>query len=202
MLCSNVAIVSDPFSDTEQRTAAVKMALRVHPDSWKLLNEKTGVIVESCIDWFNDRGDKVDTFLRILGRQEGFSLRVVDWMVTNYSKTHRLVLMFRDAPTDIHNDYHRFLNVFNKRHFDPFARRERIQLIVNNERIVFTTVGQLNFMKWFLERGLEETARSRRQDIEADMKALPHRRASHLPSAADVSGGGACVHEGPFALTF
>ena len=197
------------------------MTLRVHPDAWKQLNEKTGVIVESCVDWFRERPDKVGTFLRILGRQEGFSLRVVDWMVTNYSKTHRIVRVFRGAPTDSHNDYHRFLNVFNKRYFDPFARRERIPLVVDDARVVFTTVGQLNFMKWFLERGLDETARALRQDIEADMKAPAHRRLAHLAATGGAGGngsgssgggssgggsrdvsGGPCVHEGPFALFF
>lgn len=160
------------------------------------------MIVDSCLEWFHTHPQRIDTFICILGRQEGFSLRVVDWMVTNYSKFHRLVFLYRGSATDVHTDYHRYLNVFNKRYFDPFARRERIQLLVGDDATVLsTTVGQLNFMKWFLQRGLDDMARAKRADIEADMKNPSHRRAPHALANVDTSGS-ACVYQGPFSLTF
>ena len=143
------------------------------------LNERTRVIMDSVIRWFNEHHAERDIMLRILQRREQFSLRLIDWMVTNYSKRVRLVVPFHDGLLDVHDDYHRFLSVFNKRLFDPFARRQRLKrqrLRVDPAQIATTTVGQLNFLKWFLERKLDQVILQHKKDIEQDMKRYSETR--------------------------
>lgn len=181
------------------------MQLVMGTESPALLNDKTRVICDSCLAWFNAHPDHIETLVKILRRQECFSLRLVDWTVTNYSKKHRLSFLFRNVPLDLHDDYHRFLSVFNKKLFDPFARRERITLVLSEtEEMVLTTVGQLNFMKWFLERGLDRLVQHHRHEIETDMKGL--QRVDKACVASDCppveTETRHHIHHGHFALTF
>jgi hypothetical protein len=159
------------------------------------LSDKSAIMVDHCLAWFIDHPNDLTVLIRILTRREEFSLRIVDWMVTNYSKYHRLTVLYRDMPLDVHDDYQRYLSVFNKKLFDPFARRQRIRLF-HDEGDVSTTIGQLNFMKWFLERRLDTIVLEHRAEIEADMKNTDNNRTSNklAPSAR--------YHTGPFTLDF
>ena len=40
---------------------------------------------------------------------------------------------------------------YNKKNFDPFCRRDRINLYYNKNKYFSTTIGQLNFFKWAIE---------------------------------------------------
>ena len=164
------------------RTPSKKGAttLSVDPDALAALceNKKARTIALSCLEWFNAHQDKLQTFLRTVRRQEGFSLRIIDWTTTNYSKRHRITIYHRGLPTDLHNDYRRFLGVFTKKYFDPFARRERIKLLVDGEAEaeLMTTVGQLNFMRWMLERDVHLAVQQLRPTVELDMRDYDGRR--------------------------
>lgn len=126
-------------------------------------------MLESLLTWFNAHPKECHTLVRILTRKEHFSLRLVDWMVTNYTKTHKISVMFRGLPLDVHDDYQRHLCVYNKRLFDPFARRQRLRFA--HPSGVVTTVGQMNFLRWFLERGLDAVLVRFRAEIESHMKS-------------------------------
>jgi hypothetical protein len=134
-------------------------------------NKKAITIATSCIEWFNEHPDSLDVFVRTIRRQEGFSLRIIDWTITNFSKRRRITTFYKGLPIDLHNDYRRYLGVFTKRYFDPFARRERVDVLVAPQKEhLSTTIGQLNFMKWLLERDLHLTILNARDDIETDMR--------------------------------
>ena len=45
------------------------------------------------------------------------------------------------------------LKAYSKKYFDPFGRGDRIPFFSNNTCII-TTIGQLNFYKWFIEKVL------------------------------------------------
>lgn len=156
------------------------------------LNPKADVMVRSCLDWFNDVTDRQAMLLRILTRREVFSLRIVDWMVTNYSKYHRILILYRGMPLDVHDDYQRHLSVFNKKLFDPFARRQRITIQMGSQTYL-TTVGQLNFLKWFIARDLHLVVTEKKEAIEQDMK---QGNKQSMPLRA------ALYHHGPFVLDF
>ncbi len=179
------------------------------------LNKKASTLARCCIDFFNREPDALDTFLRTVKRQESFSLRIVDWAVTNYSRRHRITVHHKGLPVDINHDYRRHLGVFTKKYFDPFARRERIELVLTPANTVLsTTVGQLNFMKWLLERGIHVHIAQLRAEIETDMRDNHGRRKKHPKDDTTTAATAATakqtkkhedrflIYNGPFRLLF
>jgi hypothetical protein len=62
------------------------------------------------------------------------------------------------------------LKAFKKIQFDPFRRRERIDFYYNDkEEYIETTIGQLNFFRWFLENNILDYVELHANDIEEDM---------------------------------
>tara|TARA_B100001057_G_scaffold496271_1_gene597292 strand:+ start:1121 stop:1903 length:783 start_codon:yes stop_codon:yes gene_type:complete len=69
----------------------------------------------------------------------------------------------------VHNNYKGQLKSHNKRHFDPFCRRNRIKLYYDNNKYFITTIGQLNFFKWAIETHILDYIIQNIKDIEEDM---------------------------------
>lgn len=119
----------------------------------------------------------LNVFINIVEQGTVISLRLLDWFSTNYSKFNRIYI----NRVDIHSDYKDQLKGYKKQYFDPFCRRQRIFLMSKNNNIrtpfkgeldltykkidnhedylgkengIVTTVGQLNFFKWCMERNI------------------------------------------------
>jgi len=163
-----------------------------------LENKKAKTIAISCLEWFNQNQDALLTFVRTVRRQEDFSLRIVDWTTTNYSKRHRITIYHEGLPIDLHNDYRRYLAVFTKKYFDPFARRERLILKIHPDKeTLSTTVGQLNFMRWMLQRNIHTKVQELKKTIELDMREYDGKGV--LAPSGDQKY---LVYNGPFRLIF
>jgi len=138
------------------------------------------VLLDSIIEWYNLDNKSINRFLSIVKRKHGLSLRIIDWLVTNYSKIHSLTIDTADFPRDLNRDYQKHLNAFSKKNLDPFARRNKIKIKVKhgNGSIEFrtTTVGQLNFFRWFISNNIEDILRSERSKIELHMKGIENRK--------------------------
>jgi hypothetical protein len=107
------------------------------------------------------------------GTGKRVSLRVLDWLVTNFSKKNRIIYTLQLAdgkavPFNLYLQYKSSLNRYKRHVFDPFRRHKRVYFI-HKERMYSTTVGQLNFMHWAFEHNIIEYAQSRMAEIEADM---------------------------------
>ena len=163
-------------------------------------DRKVQTILDSCIAWYNDHEDALETLVRTISREEVFSLRLIDWLTTNYSKRNRLETIYEGRPLDVHLDYRRFLAVFTKKYFDPFARRDRLQVLLEPDgKVLTTTVGQLNFMRWFLHKNVDTILRGMQPDIERDMREYEGcRKLSKVTSAAVRL----TISKGPFHLDF
>eukprot|EP00798_Chlamydomonas_sp_ICE-L_P025492 gene25492-11148_t len=85
------------------------------------------------------------------------SLRLIDWFVTNYAKTHNVVIHspIASLPLNVYRQYRMQLKAYSKQQFDPFRRRDRILFHYGSENIE-TTVGQLNFFRWMIENRILE----------------------------------------------
>lgn len=173
--------------------------MNIAPDVIDALDVRSRTIVYCCERWYSQEQERCAFFLRILQRKAGYSLRLIDWMVTNYCKRRPLSILYGGNPMGVHNDYERHLAVYNKRYYDPFARREKIALSVLGVKIT-STVGQLNFFKWFIERGLDETVREYLSDIESDMKGGG--RSGAVTGTVCSSSKETTVHRGNFHAGF
>ena len=146
---------------------------------------KTLLLLESLIEYYSKN---VHILTSIITQKNILSLRILDWLVTNYAKKHNVVYTIIKNNTNInfniYLDYKKQLKAYSKKYFDPFCRRERILInvqdlswkIVNNdnkqktnENHLITTVGQLNFFKWFIENNVLNYAIENIENIDKDM---------------------------------
>ncbi len=98
------------------------------------------------------------------------SLRVLDWLVTNYAK--RVNIVYPVPPHcafNMYTSYKAQLRGYRKAEFDPFCRRERIPWVDSHGREFQTTIGQLTFFRWALTTGVVEYCQQHAKTIEADM---------------------------------
>jgi hypothetical protein len=134
---------------------------------------KQDFIVRWLQDFYNQPG-RLEEVLPILTGSSPVSLRLIDWFVTNYSKKFNVSYPLTEDTTTrqfmVHFHYKRELKAYSKRLFDPFCRRERISFQIRGQApIEETTVGQLNFFRWAIEKGVIRYILAHAADIERDM---------------------------------
>jgi activator of HSP90 ATPase len=66
-------------------------------------------------------------------------------------------------------NYKNQLKAYSKKLFDPFCRRERISFQIPGPDAFLTTVGQLNFFRWALEKGILDYIKGHQPEIEKEM---------------------------------
>jgi len=132
-----------------------------------MIVDKKDTLLESMRRFYDDDPRRMETLEFLLGKRGGISLRLMDYLVTNYAKKRNVVYLVGDSKSfNLFVEYKSQLKAYSKRWFDPFCRRERIEF--GPQRLV-TTVGQLNFMRWAMTHGVVEYALARLESIEADM---------------------------------
>jgi len=128
------------------------------------------------------------SFLRdIVYQNTPLSLRLLDWLVTNYSKKYNIIYPLYKSNGDviyfnIYLDYKNQLKAYSKKYFDPFCRQRRIVIDINTlkwkeynpdiiigDKEIVTTVGQLNFFRWVIENKIYEYAINNITLIDSDM---------------------------------
>ena len=107
---------------------------------------------------------------RVRGILEGtsrVSLRLIDWLVTNYAKKHNISYLTKEGKhVIIYLAYKSHLKAYSKKMFDPFCRWRRIQFLG-----LQTTVGQLNFFEWALQDEVLDYLDAHYDEVQADMDA-------------------------------
>lgn len=149
------------------------------------IQSKQDVLLESLRKFYED-----PAHLRVLtevlhsseARQPGkhLSLRILDWLVTNYAKKHNIVYLVpgEEVPATFNMflEYKSQLKAYSKRYFDPFCRRERLEFVDADGKPFYTTVGQLNFFRWALLHGVVDYGSKHNVEIEEDMlQSIRHR---------------------------
>jgi len=120
----------------------------------------------------------------IVNNTNNISLRIIDWFVTNYSKKNNTSFMIYEKNgqkmLDLNNinlnskqfntyySYKSQLKSYSKKRFDPFCRRDRIEFMIDNEKII-STLGQLNFFKWAINNSIIDYIEINYKEIENDM---------------------------------
>lgn len=156
-----------------------------------------------------------DTLIPISKGEYQVSLRLLDWLITNYSKKHRVIVTpINGVPISIYNSYKDNLKFYRRKCFDPFQRRERIYFRDLDGGMLSTTVAQLNLFKWALTNAVIDFAKENKQIIEEDMvKTLSVSRRKRADARSNntkikrsslVKHGGmkCCVYESSFEVVF
>lgn len=155
-----------------------------------MIQSKQDVLLESLRKFFAEHPAHLRVLADVLcqephqaqrDRGRHISLRVLDWLVTNYAKKHNIVYVVTNADGE-HATFNMFLEyksqlkAYSKRFFDPFCRRQRLEFACDAGRTLHTTVGQLNFFRWALQHGVVEYGARHNAAIEDDMlRSIRHR---------------------------
>ena len=121
--------------------------------------------------------------LNIIKFKKSVSLRIIDWFATNYSKKYNTIYMiYKDesgnktikgnadvfSQFNVYNSYKSQLKAYSKKRFDPFCRRERLDIEINGNHLN-TTIGQLNFFRWVINNNIIDYIEENINEIESDM---------------------------------
>lgn len=149
---------------------------------------KQDFIVRWLQDFYNQPG-RMEEIMPILQGTSPVSLRLIDWFVTNYSKKFNITYSIDDRLFPVHFHYKRELKAYSKRLFDPFCRRERISFqIRGHPPIEETTVGQLNFFRWAIEKEVLRYIIAHAAVIERDMNVSFREHYSKEPESKTNTG--------------
>ena len=151
----------------------------------EIITGKTLLLLESLISYYSKN---ISVLTNIITQKNTLSLRILDWLVTNYAKKNNIVYKIYTSSGEtnfnIYLDYKNQLKAYSKKYFDPFCRRERIVINTTNlswtiydennklqreNTELITTVGQLNFFKWFIENKVLNFAIENIKLIDKDM---------------------------------
>ena len=143
----------------------------------------TNILLQSLDKYYNNENN-IENFNDYVNGDKKISLRIIDWFVTNYSKKYNVFYEIFKTPTDeltfkeegnvlvnqinIFHAYKSQLKSYQKKKFDPFCRKERINFKCH-ELEIETTIGQLNFFKWGIDNMVLEYITLNYKDIENDM---------------------------------
>lgn len=145
-------------TETTNRSSTVKNRIQCRQE----------FIIQWLQEFYNQPG-VLEKIMPILLGESKISLRLVDWFVTNYAKKNNTSYLLSDRQFVVHFNYKRELKAYSKRLFDPFCRRERILFQVRGAEKLLTTVGQLNFFRWAIEKNILSFIEEKLDDIEKDM---------------------------------
>jgi hypothetical protein len=163
----------------------------------KLLSQEE-VLITKLLDFYSDVKN-MSTFVDIVEQGTVISLRLLDWFSTNYSKFNKVYI----KTTDVHSDYKNKLDGYRKKAFDPFCRKKRIYVYCNTDNIrkpqgeklqleyhhidnyeeylsksegIVTTIGQLNFFMWCIDKGIINYIIDNIKKIETSMSESYNRK--------------------------
>lgn len=138
------------------------------------IQSKHDVLLASLKTFYADPA-KLRVLTDVLRASTHISLRILDWLVTNYAKKHNIVYLVTNHDDDVPGTFNMFLEyksqlkAYSKRYFDPFCRRDRLEFADADGNTFHTTVGQLNFFRWAIVHNVVEYGEAHAHAIEQDM---------------------------------
>jgi hypothetical protein len=136
------------------------------------------LLLNNLMDFYKNE-DNLTKMLKIITGESKISLRIVDWFATNYAKKNYTTYTINNSTNPMENgnrfkvyvDYKLKLKAYSKRNFDPFCRWSRISIPYKDDKCIETTIGQLNFFKWTLEKNIIQYIEQNYDAIEKDMNS-------------------------------
>jgi hypothetical protein len=134
------------------------------------------IMIIKSLDKFYEDTNNINLFISIINPNtlslSSISIRLIDHFVTKYSKTNKINYKLKENDVEqtfnVHTSYKQQLKAFQKRHFDPFSRGDRVPYFMGDSCII-TTIGQLNFFKWFISKKIYNYIMDNQYNIENDM---------------------------------
>jgi hypothetical protein len=136
------------------------------------LTSQENILMKS-FEKFYELNENIDLFIPIVCLKLKISIRLIDYFVTKYSKINKTCYKINENNVDqtfnVFTSYKQQLKNHQKKYFDPFSRGDRIPYFMNEIPII-TTIGQLNFYKWFISKKVHEYILKNHDEINNEMK--------------------------------
>tara|TARA_B100001094_G_C18033909_1_gene721531 strand:- start:216 stop:785 length:570 start_codon:yes stop_codon:yes gene_type:complete len=145
---------------------------------------KMDILLESLQKYYQNEKN-MKKLLEVIEVNNKISLRIIDWFVTNYSKKNNIYYTIFVTPNGdktfesegnsvlkqfaTYQSYKSQLKSYSKKKFDPFCRRQRIKFEYSENKMIETTIGQLNFFKWAIDNLIIDYILDNYESIEEDM---------------------------------
>lgn len=135
---------------------------------------------------FYNNENNMNLFCHIINSESNISIRLIDYFVTKYAKYNKIYYNIIEnnieQTINIYTSYKQQLKIYQKKYFDPFSRGIRIPYFIKNNCII-TTIGQLNFFKWFFSKNIFNYIKLNKDIIENDMnkkKKIKYKKEKHI----------------------
>lgn len=137
------------------------------------MSDKNALLKKHLLLFFNKK-ENVEKLVNVLDKKTRYSLRVLEWFVSNYAKKYNTIITSsgsngKKIEFNVHLSYRDQLKSYNKIRFDAFKRNEKFTMKTIDDRKIVTTVGQLNIFKWFIENKILEYTNEHLDEIKQDM---------------------------------
>jgi hypothetical protein len=121
---------------------------------------------------FYENINNVNILISIINSNLNLSIRLINYFVTKFTKYNKISYKITDnnieSSFNIYTSYKQQLKIYQKKYFDPFSRGDRIPYFLGNTCII-TTIGQLNFFKWFISKQILDSLKKYYSIIEIEM---------------------------------
>jgi hypothetical protein len=136
-------------------------------------NNRT-LLLKSSLLQFYEKKDHMQIILKIINKNTEYSLRLLEWFCSNYSKKYNTIYnVSKNKEFNVYLSYKSQLDSYQKKQFDPFKRNykgyEKFDLFYSPDKSFKTTVGQLNFFKWCIENKILDYVKDHIMAIKNDM---------------------------------
>lgn len=132
------------------------------------LNVQETIILKSVEEYFTNN-DNFKILQTIIEGNNVISRRTIEYFVTKYSNikntTYFIENLGKKLKFNVYSSYKDKLKCHKKKYFDPFGRGDRIPFF-SNDTCIITTVGQLNFYKWFITNDIYKYCLDNHKEIQ------------------------------------
>lgn len=191
----------------------------------KKCTSKETLLIDSLTSFYGKNDQHVLTLKSFLkDKKRRLSLRLLDWLVTNYAKKHSVVIERRieedglEGVEFMYLAYKNYLKSYSKKFFDAFARRQRVFYSFRDNSVqhvscemidefslrddgVITTIAQLNAFRFFIIYGVIDYAIKNLDNIERDMVSNAKENSSRSKEGPSVFNAFA-VHKATVTIRF
>ena len=124
------------------------------------------------LEEFYENEEFFNLLANIIEGTSSISRRTFEYFVTNYAMKHNisydLIEKGIKSKFIVHSSYKDQLKAHRKKYFDPFGRGDRIPFFSQNNCII-TTIGQLNFYRWFFSKNIYSYCYENYKDIQSEL---------------------------------
>jgi hypothetical protein len=135
------------------------------------ITSQEDMIIKSLYSFYENENNN-SIFLDIINLNSIMSIRLIDYFITKYSKNYKISYKLSSNDNDqlfnVYTSYKQQLKAYQKKHFDPFSRGDRVPYFLG-EQCIITTIGQLNFFKWLISNKVYNYIKDNHDKIQTEM---------------------------------